>query len=99
LPVFNSPRILPLAGNAADGAKPKPQVFLQSQFTKASPVFSPDGKWVAYTSNETGRNEVYVVPYPGPGGKSQVSNEGGAAPRWAANGGELCFTAMQAKRW
>ena len=53
--------------------------------------FSPDGKWVAYESNETGRNEIYVVPFPGPGGKSQVSTDGGAQPRWNRNGRELFF--------
>jgi dipeptidyl aminopeptidase/acylaminoacyl peptidase len=74
-----------------DSAKPQPRAFLQSQGDKADPAFSPDGKWVVYTSNENGRNEVYVVPYPGPGGKWQVSNEGGSQPRWAANGRELFY--------
>jgi len=80
--------VLPLAG---DSPKTRPRVFLQSQGAKADPAFSPDGKWVLYTSNETGRNEVYVVPYPGPGGKWQVSNEGGTEPRWAVNGRELFY--------
>ena len=84
--------VLPLAGDSTGAAKPKPQQFLQSQFTKSQPVFSPDGKWVAYASNETGRNEVYAVPYPGTGGKSQVSSGGGAAPRWAAKGRELFYS-------
>jgi Tol biopolymer transport system component len=51
----------------------------------------PFGKWVAYESDESGRNEIYVVPYPGPGGKSQVSNDGGTQPRWNRNGRELFF--------
>jgi eukaryotic-like serine/threonine-protein kinase len=78
----------PLAGGAPAA---KPQPFLDSQFSKSSPQFSPDGKWVAYQSDETGRNEVYVVPYPGPGGKVLVSNDGGTHPRWARNGRELFY--------
>jgi Tol biopolymer transport system component len=77
--------ILPLAADA------KPQPFLDSQFSKALPQFSPNGRWVAYQSDETGRNEVYVTPYPGPGGKVHVSNEGGTTPRWARNGRELFY--------
>ena len=77
--------ILSLAADA------KPQPFLDSQFSKARPQFSPDGRWVAYQSDETGRNEVYVTPYPGPGGKVHVSNEGGTDPRWARNGRELFY--------
>ena len=82
---------LSLAGDSASGVKPKPQAFLRSEFTKASPVFSADGKWVAYSSNESGLDEVYVVPYPGPGGKSLISSGGGNTPRWAANGRELFY--------
>jgi hypothetical protein len=54
-------------------------------------VFSPDGHWVAYTSNESGRNEVYVQPFPGPGPKRQVSTEGGNEPLWPRKGHELFF--------
>jgi hypothetical protein len=64
---------------------------LDARFARGGFQFSPDGKWVAYESNETGRNEVYVVPYPGPGGKSQVSTDGGTQPRWNHNGRELFF--------
>ena len=53
--------------------------------------FSPDQRWVAYRSDETGRDEVYVVPYPGPGGKFQISNDGGAQPMWSPAGGELFY--------
>jgi hypothetical protein len=56
---------------------------------------SPDGRWLAYLSNETGRNEVYVVPHPGPGGKWQVSTAGGWAPIWRADGRELFFETDQ----
>jgi len=81
--------LLSLAEGVPADAKPQP--FLDSQFVKASPQFSPDGRWVAYQSNETGHNEVYVVPYPGPGGKVPVSNEGGTEPRWVRNGRELFY--------
>ena len=73
--------VVPLDGGAK-AAEAKPQPFLDTQFRHGGLQFSPDGKWVAYESDETGRNEIYLVPYPGPGGKSQVSAEGGAQPRW-----------------
>jgi serine/threonine-protein kinase len=68
-----------------------PEPFLRSDFDEASPGFSPDGRWIAFTSNETGRNEVYVRPFPGPGGKWQVSTEGGDEPRWSPLGDEIFF--------
>jgi hypothetical protein len=68
-----------------------PRLFLQTNFDNWGAVFSPDARWIAYTSNESGRSEVYVRLYPGPGGKFQVSIEGGEEPRWARNGRELFF--------
>jgi eukaryotic-like serine/threonine-protein kinase len=56
------------------------------------PAFSPDGRWIAYHSNESGSFEVYVRPFPGPGGKWQISTGGGSAPEWSRNGKELYFT-------
>ena len=67
------------------------QPFLRTQFDETEPRFSPDGRWLAYTSNESGRFEIYVQPYPGPGGKWQVSTEGGLDPVWNPNGRELFF--------
>jgi Tol biopolymer transport system component/predicted Ser/Thr protein kinase len=64
----------------------KVQPFLQTRFNEIAPQFSPDGRWLAYVSDESGRNEVYVQPYPGPGGKWQISTEGGTEPIWARNG-------------
>ena len=64
----------------------KPQPFLRTQFNEAAPQFSPDGRWLAYMSDESGRNEIYVRPYPGPGGKYQISTEGGTEPVWGHNG-------------
>jgi serine/threonine-protein kinase len=65
--------------------------FLNTPYFERSPIFSPDGKWIAYTSDETGRTEVFVRPYPGPGGKWQVSIDGGFAPSWAPDGKSILF--------
>jgi eukaryotic-like serine/threonine-protein kinase len=83
--------ILPLA----DPSKPYP--FLQSDFDQGEARFSPDGKYLAYVSRESGRQEVYVVPFPGPGGKSQVSMGGGSWPRWRRDGKEIYFTSPDNK--
>ena len=69
----------------------KAQPFLQTRFNEAAPRFSPDGRWLAYNSDESGRYEVYVQPYPGPGGKWQISTEGGTEPVWNPNGRELFY--------
>jgi eukaryotic-like serine/threonine-protein kinase len=79
--------VLPLAGDR------KPYPFAKSQFPERSGHFSPDGRWVAYTSREPGREEVYVAPFPGPGGKWQISSSGGRMPRWRRDGRELYFVA------
>jgi serine/threonine-protein kinase len=68
-----------------------PQPFLVNQFENHSPSLSPDGHWVAYVSDELGRLEVYVRPFPGPGGRWQVSLDGGTEPLWAPNGRELFY--------
>ncbi len=65
--------------------------FLNSQFAEIYPEFSPDGRWIAYASNESTRPEVYVRPFPGPGMKQQVSSEGGVQPLWARNGKRLFY--------
>jgi Tol biopolymer transport system component len=69
----------------------KAEPFLRTPFNESVPRFSPDGRWLAYISNESGRFEVYVQPYPGPGGKWQISTEGGTEPAWNRNGGELFY--------
>ena len=68
-----------------------PWVFQIGQGIGGDPAFSPDGRWIAYNSNESGRNEVYVRPYPGPGAAIQVSTAGGDAPMWARSGRELFY--------
>ena len=65
--------------------------FLQSQFREYFPEFSPDGRWLAYVSNESGRSEVYVRPFPGPGPSVQISTDRGYAPVWMQNGQEILF--------
>jgi Tol biopolymer transport system component len=69
----------------------KAEPFLRTQFNEAAPQFSPDGHWLAYISDESGRKEIYAQPYPGPGGKWQISTEGGAEPLWNRNGRELFY--------
>ena len=69
----------------------KAQPFVKTRFDESVPRFSPDGRWLAYVSNESGRYEIYVQPYPGPGGKWQISTEGGTEPAWNHNGRELFF--------
>ncbi|MDQ2979727.1 MAG: protein kinase [Acidobacteriota bacterium] len=71
----------------------KPVAFLKTQFAERLPVFSPDGRFLAYDSNESGRPEVYVQSFPGPGGKWQISTSGGVEPRWRADGKELYYRA------
>ena len=68
-----------------------PHVFVASPAFESAPAFSPDGRWITYSSNESGRSEVYVRPYPGPGGKWQISTEGGTEPMWNPKGRELFY--------
>ncbi|MGH9862509.1 MAG: protein kinase domain-containing protein [Candidatus Acidiferrales bacterium] len=77
--------VLPLEGER------KPQPFVQTSFEERYARFSADGGWVAYMSNESGQPEVYVQPYPGPGGKWQISTEGGTEPVWSRDGRELFY--------
>jgi hypothetical protein len=69
----------------------EPEALLATPFNEAWPTVSPDGLWLAYTSNESGQNEVYVRPYPGPGAKMLVSQNGGREPVWARDGRELYY--------
>jgi serine/threonine-protein kinase len=71
---------------------PTAHAFLATPFIEQWPEFSPDGRWLAYGSNESGRNEVWVQAYPGPGRREQVSTNGGTQPVWAQNGRELFYT-------
>src|SRR5262249_27355632 len=83
--------VLPLI----DDMKPFP--FLKTRFDEWQGQFSPDSKWVAYQSNESGQSEIYVQPFPGPGGKFQISTNGGAQPRWNKNGNEIFYVSLDSK--
>ena len=65
--------------------------FANTKFTEASAQFSPDGRWVAYSSNETGRTEVYIAPFGRTGSRVPVSTDGGGSPRWSHDGKELFY--------
>ena len=69
----------------------QPHAFLKTVANEDSPRFSPDGRWLAYSSNESGTDEVYVRPFPGPGGTLPISTEGGREPVWSRNGRELFY--------
>ena len=73
-----------------DGAT-EPEPYLVTSFLERDPVFSPDGRWVAYASNESGRFQIYVRPYPAAGGRWQVSDESGRWPLWSQDGSELFY--------
>jgi eukaryotic-like serine/threonine-protein kinase len=79
--------VLPLAGER------KPVPFLKTAFNERDGQFSPDGHWVAYESNESGRGEIYLASFPASGGKSQVSLAGGTLARWRPDGKELFYIA------
>jgi serine/threonine-protein kinase len=86
--------LLPMEGDEAGGWKPgKPTPFLRTPFTEGAPVFSPDGRWLAYISSESGRNDIFVRPYPGPGGKWQISTAAADDPMWSRTSRELFFAA------
>jgi serine/threonine-protein kinase len=87
--------ILPIDGDEASGWKPgKPVVFLNTPASEIEPVFSPDGRWIAYISNESGRPEVFVRPFPGPGGKWQISTAGGIDMAWSRTRRELFYRTL-----
>ena len=88
--------ILPIKPSG-QGNERKPFVFLQTEFNEMRATFSPDGRWIAYQSDESGRHEIYIRPFPGPGGKWQVSTAGGTRPRWREDGKELFFLATDSR--
>jgi serine/threonine-protein kinase len=85
--------LLPLEGSESSGWKPgQPTVFLSTPANEAAPMFSPDGRWMAYMSDETKQMQVYVRPFPGPGGKWAISTTGVAIyPIWSRARRELLY--------
>jgi dipeptidyl aminopeptidase/acylaminoacyl peptidase len=79
-----------------DGDK-KPIPLLRTSYDERDAVFSPDGKWIAYQSNESGRFEIYIQPFPSPGARIPISTSGGAQVRWRADGKELFYIAPDGK--
>ena len=73
-----------------DGSKPYP--IVNSRFGEPTGAFSPDGGWIAYSSNESGRYEIYLMPFPAEGGRRYpVSSQGGSSPAWRRDGMELFY--------
>ena len=72
----------------------RPEILLQTMFNEVDPSFSPDGRWLAYASNESGAFQVYVRAFPDRGGKWQISNSGGVYPVWSRNGREIFFETL-----
>ena len=81
---------------AMDGER-KPVPYLHGDFNESQPQFSPDGRWMAYVSDESGSRQVYVQSFPTLGGQRQISAEGGAQPRWRRDGKELFYLAADRK--
>jgi hypothetical protein len=75
----------------ADGSATQPRPWIQTAFDEITPSFSPDGRWVAYASNESGDTQVFVARFPDGSMRRQISTSGGAEPIWAANGREIVF--------
>jgi len=84
----------PIEGDPRHVHLGNPELFVGTPFDEVDPAFSPDGRWLAYQSNESGTFEVYVRPFPGPGGKWQISTGGGSHPLWSRDGRELLFRAL-----
>jgi Tol biopolymer transport system component len=77
--------LLPVEGDR------QPVSLRDTRFNETTPTFSPDGRWIAFESDESGRTEVYVTAYPAPGTATLISTNGGRSPRWAPDGSELFY--------
>ena len=86
--------VLPVSPQAA---APSPFPFLHTEANETAAALSPDGQWIAYSSDESGRYEIYIQSFPGGGGKRQVSTGGGIGPLWRGDGKELFYHAADGK--
>ena len=73
------------------GDRPTWRAFVQTPFREGAPAFSHDGRWMAYVSEQSGRSEIYMRPFPGPGEEWTISTDGGTEPVWARNAGQLFY--------
>jgi Tol biopolymer transport system component len=90
--------VLPLAGNGTPSGPAQP--FANTEFSEGQGRFSPNARWIAYASDESGRSEIYVQPFPAPtngGSKTPISRDGGSQPRWRRDGKELFYLAPDGK--
>ena len=84
--------LLPMEGDERSGWKPgKPTPLLSGASDQRAPAFSPDGRWIAYESNQSGQYNVYVRPFPGPGSQTPISTAGGEFPTWSRTRHELVY--------
>src|SRR5262249_11261607 len=83
--------MIDLGPDPSHPAVSKPQPIANTRFMEASPAVSPDGRWLAYSSDESGKNEIYVRPFGGQGGKWQISSAEGVYPVWSLSGRELFY--------
>jgi hypothetical protein len=88
--------VLPLSAERP-GEPLKPVPFLKTGFNELFGMFSPDGKWVAYGSDESGDSEIYIAPFSRPGEKYQISRNGGQRPRWRQDGKELFYETLDGR--
>ena len=86
-----------VAPMSPQGGGRKPYPYLRTEFTEGQAKLSPNGKWLAYRSDETKRSEIYVMTFPNPGGKWQISTGGGTNPAWSRDGRELFFVSTDNK--
>ncbi len=85
--------VLPLSAEQASHAR-KAVPYLNDGFNETNARLSPNGRWIAYDSDETGRDDIFVQTFPRPGGKWQVSTDGGTRPVWSRDGKELYFISL-----
>jgi serine/threonine protein kinase/Tol biopolymer transport system component len=86
--------VMPLSGQGSSKLEAgKPYRFVQTSFDEGDPAFSPDGRWIAYHSSESGQAQIYVQSFPSGGNKSRISAGGGTEPVWRGDGKELFFLA------